>query len=120
MTRNTLGALTAVAAVILAGQAQADEGMWTFDNFPSAKVKETYGVTIDKAWLDRVQRASVRLTTGCSASLVSPQGLVLTNSHCVIECVQNLSTDKNDYVKDGFLTATRAEERKCQIGRAHV
>lgn len=120
MTRNTLGALTAVAAVILAGQAQADEGMWTYDNFPSAKVKETYGVTIDKAWLDRVQRASVRLTTGCSASLVSPQGLVLTNSHCVIECVQNLSTDKNDYVKDGFLTATRAEERKCPGMQAEI
>ena len=120
MTVKFLGAMSALAAMLMAGQAQADEGMWTFDNFPSAKVKAAYGVNVDKAWLDRVQRASVRLTTGCSASLVSPQGLVLTNSHCVIECVQNLSTDKNDYVKDGFLTAARAEERKCPGMQAEI
>ena len=46
--------LLSTAAVIalaagLASPAAADEGMWTFDNFPAAKVKAAYGVTIDKA-----------------------------------------------------------------------
>ncbi len=54
---------TAAAAFALtASVAHADEGMWTFDNFPSAKVKAAYGVTIDQAWLDRVRGAAVRLS----------------------------------------------------------
>ena len=78
--------LVAGAAVAILGlsasAARADEGLWTFDNFPAAAVKAKYGVTNDQALRDRVQHASVRLSTGCSASLVSPEGLVLTNHHC--------------------------------------
>src|SRR5581483_7254024 len=88
------GALAALAAgTALAGAACADEGMWTFDNFPSAKVKAEYGVDVDAAWLRNVQLSAVRLSSGCSASVVSGQGLVLTNHHCVRDCAQNLSTD---------------------------
>ena len=75
---STAVALT--AALLTATAAHADEGMWTYDNFPTAKVKEQYGVTIDGAWLDRVREASVRLS-GCSASFVSPEVLILTNAH---------------------------------------
>jgi hypothetical protein len=103
----------ALLALAAAAPARADEGMWTFDNFPAAAVQRAYGVTIDKAWLDRVQRAAVRLTSGCSASIVSGQGLALTNHHCVVECVQNLSTAKNDLVKAGVLTRGLPDERKC-------
>jgi Peptidase S46 len=113
-------ACVAVVATAFAGSAAADEGMWTFDNFPAARVKAAYGVTVDKPWLDRVQGASVRLTSGCSASLVSKDGLVFTNHHCVVDCAQQLSTDKTDYVKDGFLPATRAEERKCAGMQAEI
>jgi hypothetical protein len=65
-----ISALAALCA-LFATAALADEGMWTFDNFPAATVKAKYGVTIDKAWLDTVQAASVRLLTGCSASIVT-------------------------------------------------
>ena len=57
----------------------AAEGMWTFNNFPVDKVKAKYGFTPTKEWLDHVRLSSVRLAEGCSASLVSPTGLVLTN-----------------------------------------
>lgn len=67
---------------------------------------------IDQAWLDRVQHAAVRLSTGCSASVVSPEGLVLTNHHCVLDCVQVLSRPQQDYVKSGFIAANR-EDRLC-------
>jgi hypothetical protein len=113
---------SAAAASLLAvcGPAAADEGMWTFDNFPSAKVQQAHGVKIDRRWLDRVQAASVRLTSGCSASVVSREGLVFTNHHCVVDCAQALSTAQVDYVKQGFMAATRAEERKCAGMQAEV
>ena len=100
--------------------AAADEGMWTFDNFPSAAVKTKYGVTIDKAWLDRVQGAAVRLSSGCSASLVSGSGLVLTNHHCVRDCAQALSTPGRDYVETGFSAAKRDDEKLCPGMQAEV
>jgi hypothetical protein len=46
---------------LLATKAVADEGMWTLDNFPSARVEQRYGVEIDQAWLDRMRRGTVRL-----------------------------------------------------------
>ena len=112
MNRVLLIAAVTAVGLTLAVSAAADEGMWTFDGFPAARVLETYGVKIDQAWLDRVQAASVRIP-GCSASVVSKDGLVLTNNHCVVSCLTALSDDKTDHLKDGFLTATRAEERTC-------
>ncbi|MCA0367463.1 MAG: S46 family peptidase [Proteobacteria bacterium] len=113
-----LGAATAVLSAP-ASPAKADEGMWTFDNFPIATVNQKYGTNIDQAWLDRVRNAAVRLQ-GCSASLVSGEGLILTNHHCVVSCVQDLSTAQNDYVKNGWMPATREEEKKCPGQTAEI
>ena len=60
-----------LAAVLTAAPVFADEGMWTFDNFPSATVAQKYGATIDAAWLDRVRQSIVRLSN-CTATFVSP------------------------------------------------
>ena len=98
---------------LLPAAALADEGMWTFDNFPAASVKAKYGVTVDKAWLNRVQGAAVRLSTGCSASVVSGGGLILTNHHCVRDCAQALSSAGRDYVETGFMAAKREDEKLC-------
>ncbi len=119
--RNLLtGASAACLLAFGAGAARADEGMWTFDNFPAAAVKATYGVSIDQAWLGHVQANAVRLSTGCSASIVSGQGLVLTNHHCVADCAQDLSTATSDHLKTGFLTDSREEERTCPGMQAEV
>lgn len=98
----------------------ADEGMWTFDAFPAAQMRSEYGWAPDQAWLDRVRAASVRLTGGCSASFVSDAGLILTNHHCVADCVQELSTAKNDLLAKGFVASTRAQERKCAGQQAEI
>src|SRR5262245_32599019 len=111
---------SAVLTLIALTPALADEGMWTFDNFPSAGVKQKYGVTIDQPWLDRVRAGAVRLAGGCSASLVSAEGLVLTNHHCVAGCVQDLSTAERDYVKTGFMPASRGEEKRCPGAQAEI
>jgi hypothetical protein len=110
----------AAASTLLVGSTYADEGMWTFDNFPAAAVREKYAVMIDKAWLDRVQRAAVRLSSGCSASIVTADGLVLTNDHCVRDCAQALSSAGHDYAKDGFSATTRTQERLCPGMQAEV
>jgi hypothetical protein len=103
-----------VLALVLAPLApRADEGMWTFDAFPSDKVQAKYGFGPSAAWLENARLASVRLAGGCSASFVSPDGLVLTNHHCVHDCVEQLSTAERDLVKDGFLARARADERRC-------
>ncbi|CAL4869320.1 Dipeptidyl aminopeptidase BII (plasmid) [Asticcacaulis sp. MM231] len=106
-------ALGLAFSVTMFQPASADEGMWTFDNLPLAKIKEAYGVSLDQAWIDNVQASAVRLSVGCSASVVSPDGLVLTNHHCVLECAQNLSSSNEDHVTNGFIIAGKPEEKSC-------
>jgi V8-like Glu-specific endopeptidase len=93
--------------------AHADEGMWTFDNFPADKMTAQYGWSPDKAWLDHVRLSSIRLAQGCSASLVSPNGLVMTNHHCARGCIGALSDAKHDYVAHGFTAALATDEKRC-------
>jgi len=100
-------------ALTIAAPCHADEGLWTFDNFPLARVNQAYGLHLDQAWLDHVQRAAVRLNMGCSASVVSPDGLVFTNQHCVLDCAQDLSAGGNDFVANGFMAARREDEAPC-------
>ena len=87
--------------------------MWTFNNFPSAKVKQSYGFAPDQKWLDHVRMSSIRLARGCSASLVSPNGLVMTNHHCARTCIEQLSTKERDYIATGFLAKEPKDEVKC-------
>jgi hypothetical protein len=100
--------------------AHADEGMWTFDGFPAAKMRADYGWAPDQAWLDKVSGAALRLTGGCSASFVSGQGLILTNHHCVAGCAEQNSTAKSNILKSGFVAATHERELKCAGQQAEV
>ena len=109
-----------VSLIAFAAVASADEGMWTFDNFPSAKVQQQYGFAPDQKWLDRVEKAAVRLENGCSGSIVSKDGLVLTNHHCVTGCTTALSSPGNDYVGDGYYTAARKDEKICPGAEASI
>ena len=113
-------ALLATAISLPLAAARADEGMWTFDAFPTAKMRADYGWAPDQAWLDRVRASAVRLTGGCSASFVSGEGLILTNHHCVAGCLQDLSTAKRDLLKNGIVTRGRAEETLCPGQQAEV
>src|SRR5947209_15219704 len=106
--------------ILCAAPAYADEGMWTFDNFPAAAVKAKYGVDITPAWLDHVRNNAVRLSTGCSASIVSGNALVLTNNHCVAECAQDLSSTGHDYYTHGYTALNASEERKCAGMQAEI
>jgi len=116
-----LAALGAGAiALALADPASAEEGMWTFDAAPLTRVEQSVGVKLDRAWMDHLRLASVRLSAGCSAALVSHQGLAVTNQHCLIGCAQSLSAPGRDYVADGFVTDKLSQEQLCPGLEAEV
>jgi hypothetical protein len=112
--------LPAAMLLCITLSASADEGMWTIDNFPSARVAEKYGIDIDAAWLRHAQLATTRLESGCTGSFASPDGLMLTNNHCVWACIRNLSTDERNLSDDGFLAGSRGEELRCPGEQASV
>jgi Peptidase S46 len=92
---------------------RADEGMWLYNAFPKDKVKAKYGFEPTQEWLDHVRLASVRFNNGGSGSFVSSDGLTFTNHHVGAVCIQQLSTHGHDYIKQGFLARSQAEEARC-------
>lgn len=95
----------------LAGSfAQADEGMWTFNNLPKEQLKARYGFEPTQEWLDHVMRSSVRFNSGGSGSFVSSDGLVLTNHHVAADTLAKISTADRDYYKTGFYAETLEQE----------
>jgi hypothetical protein len=101
-----------LATLLTAGPLYADEGMWTFDNFPSATVAQKFGAHIDARWLDKVRLSIVRLSN-CTATYVSADGLILTNHHCANECLADNSTPEHSLIETGLLAADRSQEKKC-------
>jgi hypothetical protein len=87
--------------------------MWLYNDFPAARVAEQLGFTPTQEWLDHIRLASLRMAGGCSASIVSPDGLVMTNHHCAHDCIQQLSTAQKDFVASGFSARTSADEVRC-------
>jgi peptidase S46-like protein len=87
--------------------------MWTFENPPLEAWKSQHNFTATPEWLADVRLSSVRFGESCSASFVSPNGLVMTNHHCARECVEAVSNQGTDYVVNGFYAATRQDEKLC-------
>ena len=106
--------LTHLVVTMTAWQtALSDEGMWLFNNAPRKLLKEKYGFEPSDAWLEHLQKSSVRFNSGGSGSFVSSNGLVMTNHHVGADALAKLSSADKDYLADGFHAKTQAEEVKC-------
>lgn len=86
--------------------------MWTFEAPPAAYFRETYGIPADTAWFRRARLGALRFASYCSASLVSANGLVLTNHHCGRESIKAVERRGEMIQRDGFVARSRADERK--------
>jgi hypothetical protein len=101
------------ALLFLLPAARADDGMWLLSKPPLRELKEKHGFEPTAAWLEHVQKSSVRFNNGGSGSFASADGLVVTNHHVASDAIYKLSTAEHNYLKDGFHAKTRAEELKC-------
>jgi hypothetical protein len=107
--------LTLLAAALLAAPfAHAVEGMWTPEQLPEISAAlQQQGLALDPqqlADLTAHPMGAVVSLGGCTASFVSPQGLVATNHHCAYGAIQLNSTEANNLLRDGFVAATMADE----------
>ena len=122
MRRLPLLALVVLVAPVLAQPAAFDPDtvrarpldggkMWLFEDPPTEYLQETYGFAPDEAWYRRARLASLRMP-GCSASFVSPNGLVLTNHHCAQRHVVAVDQGGEGLLDRGFYATSLGEERR--------
>lgn len=107
-------------AVCALNAAFAVEGMFTPDQLPEiAEDLQAKGLKLDPNQLTDLTEfpmGAVISLGGCTASFVSPEGLVVTNHHCARGSIQFNSTEENNYLEDGFLAAMRADELPAAPG----
>ncbi|HEY1043517.1 MAG TPA: S46 family peptidase [Telluria sp.] len=111
---KTLALPVALLGLAASGAARADEGQWQPHQLPQLKAElKRVGITIPAEKLSDLSKhpmSAIVSTGGCSASFVSPDGLVVTNHHCAYSAIQRNSTAEKNYIVNGFLARTRAEE----------
>ena len=111
-----------IAAFSLAAlTAHADEGMWMLTDLQAqnAAVMRDLGleIPIEQVYSPdgiALKDAVVHFGGGCTAEVISAEGLVLTNHHCGYGAIQQHSSVEHDYLTDGFWAMNREEELPCK------
>ncbi len=106
--------LAAAVSVGLISSAHAVEGMWQPAQLPGiAATLQQHGLKLDPKTLTDLAAypmGAIVSLGGCTASFVSPEGLVVSNHHCVYGALQLNSTPENNLIEKGFLARTKADE----------
>ncbi|QGX41509.1 S46 family peptidase [Permianibacter aggregans] len=101
-------------SLALTPAAQADEGQWQPHQLLELKSElKRIGIQIPAEKLADLTKAPMNAIVslgGCSASFVSPKGLIVTNHHCAYGAIQRNSTAEKNYIADGFVAKTMADE----------
>ena len=111
--KKTLLLLTAALAM---QTAHADEGMWTLYNLPPAVYEQMQAEGFQMSYNDlyygdkAIKNVVVNFSGYCTGVVVSPDGLVFTNHHCGFEAIRSHSTVEHDYMLNGFVAQSYAEE----------
>src|SRR5512141_498982 len=91
----------------LALSTRGDEGLWLFNQPPREILRVRYGFDATPAWLEHVQKSSVRFNSGGSGSFVSEDGLLISNHHIGADALQKFGDEQHNYLRDGFYAPTR-------------
>ena len=98
---------------------RADEGMWflMFIDRLNHRDMQKMGLQLTAEEIYSINNSSlkdavVQFNGGCTAELISKDGLLLTNHHCGYDAIAELSTPENDYLTNGFWAADRSQELK--------
>jgi len=106
--------LILLALLLVPAIGGAAEGMWMPQQVPQLGDElRKLGLQIDPnrfADLTGDPMGAVISLGGCTASFVSPEGLVVTNHHCAFGSIQHNSSAERDLITNGFLAASKAEE----------
>jgi hypothetical protein len=92
---------------------KSDEGMWLYNDAPYQLLKDRYSFEPTSAWLEHIQKSSVRFNSGGSGSFVSENGLIISNHHVGADALQKFSDARHNYYRDGFYARSRKEEKQC-------
>lgn len=110
-------AILVILVTFSASQARADEGMWLLPLIEKLNIgtMTEMGLKLTAEDLYSINQASVKdaiviFGGGCTAEIVSPHGLLLTNHHCGYGQIQNHSTVEHDYLNNGFWAMSKEEE----------
>jgi hypothetical protein len=114
LKRMMVCALTLTAALSAFGQSTGQGALWMPQQISALGDElKTLGLQLEPsqfADLTGFPMGAIVSLGGCSASFVSPQGLIATNHHCVYGALQFNSTPEKDYVRNGFLAREKSEE----------
>ncbi len=106
-----------VATLLLPLSAAADEGMWLVQLLEQNLMRQmkAKGLMLDAKEIYNEKGASiagavVSLDFGCTGSIISDQGLMITNHHCAYDDIHNLSTPEKNYLENGFFARSAADE----------
>ena len=109
--------ITVLFSVLISTAAIADEGMWMVNSISRALVQkmQNAGLQLEANEIydeDKVsiKDAIVSLDFGCTGSMISDRGLLITNHNCAYEDVHNLSTSEHNYLENGFFAYVPSEE----------
>ncbi|MEN9301650.1 MAG: hypothetical protein RL264_79 [Bacteroidota bacterium] len=98
---------------------RADEGMWflMFIERLNHRDMQKMGLQLTPEEIYSINNSSlkdaiVQFNGGCTAEVISKEGLLLTNHHCGYDAIAELSTPEKDYLKNGFWAATKKDELK--------
>ena len=112
--------LIPLLAFLISSPSIADEGMWLPHLLKTLNENEMQikGLKITAEDIYSVNESSLKdaivaLNGGsCTAEMISSEGLMLTNHHCVDDLLQTHSTVENNYLEDGFWAMSKSEELK--------
>jgi len=109
------------AAVMFAGSARADEGMWLLPLIQqmNGQSMQDLGCELTPEQIYSINNTSlkdaiVQFGGGCTGEIISPEGLLVTNHHCGYGSIQKLSSVEHDYLKNGYWAMNRSEELPCE------